>query len=167
MSRHHDANGRLVVIGVGHRDRGDDGIGPAVVEALSHRTDRATTIIREGDLAVLPLLWERDDDVVIVDASIERSGPVGRLHEIDPDGLVSSIGMSTHGLNVADAIQLARRLGRSPSRLRVVGISGKNFHTGPMSRGLHARVDDLADELVTWLGLDASERPGTDPRATS
>jgi hydrogenase maturation protease len=78
------SSGRPLVIGVGHRDRGDDGVGPAVVDALSHRTTQVTTIIREGDLAVLPLLWESDDDVVIVDASFAASGEVGHIHEIGP-----------------------------------------------------------------------------------
>ncbi|MFT4866028.1 MAG: hydrogenase maturation protease [Ilumatobacter sp.] len=145
---------RIVVIGVGHRDRADDGIGPAVVDALSHRTDRVTTVVREGDLAVLPLLWERDDDVVIVDASLESSERVGQIHEIDPDQLASSIGLSTHGLNVADAIRLAERIGRSPARLRVIGIGAHDFGHGSMSRELHERVNELVDELVVLLGLD-------------
>jgi hydrogenase maturation protease len=157
--------GRIVVIGVGHRDRGDDGIGPAVVEALSHRTDQVTAIVREGDLSVLPLLWEPDDDVVIVDAARFLSEPVGRIHEIDPDHLVSSIGMSTHGVNVADAIQLARRLDRSPARLRVLGISGNEFHPGPMSRRLQQRVDALAEELLVLLGLDEEGHADCRPNA--
>jgi hydrogenase maturation protease len=145
---------RIVVIGVGHRDRADDGIGPAVVDALSHRTHQITAVVREGDLAVLPLLWERDDDVVIVDASLASSERVGQLHEIEPDQLLSSIGLSTHGLNVADAIQLAERIGRSPARVRVIGIGARDFGHGSMSRELHNRVDELADELLVLLDLD-------------
>lgn len=145
---------RIVVIGVGHRDRADDGIGPAVVDALSQRTDRVTTVVREGDLAVLPLLWEREDDVVIVDASLSSPEPTGQLHEVDPNQLLSSIGLSTHGLNVADAIELAACIGRSPARLRVIGISAGDFGHGSMSRQLHERVDELADELLVLLDLD-------------
>jgi hydrogenase maturation protease len=145
---------RIVVIGVGHRDRADDGIGPAVVDALSHRTDRVTTVVREGDLAVLPLLWECDDDVVIVDASLASPERVGQLHEVDPDQLLSSMGLSTHGLNVADAIQLAARIGRSPARLRVIGIGACDFGHGSMSRQLHERVDELADELFALLDIE-------------
>jgi hydrogenase maturation protease len=128
-----------------------------VVDALSHRTDRVTTITREGDLAVLPLLWEPEDDVVIVDASYSGSEPVGQIQEIDPDELSASLGMSTHGVNVADAIELARRLGRSPARLRIVGISAHEFHPGQMSRRLHRRVDALAAELLSLLELECDE----------
>ncbi len=147
--------GRLLVIGVGHRDRGDDGIGPAVVDELSHRGAGLTTVVREGDLAVLPLLWEADDDVVIVDATIS-SGQVGVLHEVHEEDLVAGIGWSTHGMNVSDAIQLARRLKCLPARLRIFGITGKRFGHEPMSAELHHRVHDLADELLTMLEIDTA-----------
>lgn len=145
---------RFVVIGVGHRDRADDGIGPAVVDALSHRSDEVTTMIREGDLAVLPLLWDSADDVVIVDAFFAGSEPVGVLREVDVDQLTASSGLSTHGVSVADAIELARRIQRMPKRLRVIGITGRTFEHGAMSRQLHERVDELVDELLAILELD-------------
>lgn len=146
---------RLVVIGVGHRDRSDDGIGPAVVDALGQQFDEVIPIVREGDLAVLPMLWEPDDDVAIVDVVIS-SGPVGQLHEIDPDHLVSGGGMSTHGLNVADGIRLASRLGCLPATLRVSGIGGQKFGYGPISRELCERLDPLIEELAALIGLSAT-----------
>jgi Ni,Fe-hydrogenase maturation factor len=71
---------------------------------------------------------------------------------------MSSSGISTHGLNVADALQLAERLGRSPARLRVLGISARDFGYGPMSHELHQKLDELVDELLVVLGLDESRR---------
>ena len=151
--------GRIVVIGVGHRDRADDGIGPAVVDALAHRTDQVVTLVREGDLAVLPLLWEVGDDVVIVDAIADR-GSAGDLSEIDPEQLRSAAVVSTHGLDVVDAIELARRLHCMPARLRVFGITARDFGYGPMSRELHHRVDRLADELLSELGCQPDVEHG-------
>jgi hydrogenase maturation protease len=143
-----------VVIGVGNRDRGDDGIGPAIIDDLSCRVgDDVVTIVREGDLAVLPLLWESNDDVVIVDANVS-SGPIGELREIDPGQLTPSAGMSTHGLDVADAIRLARRLDWLPARLRVFGVSGRDFGHGPMSAALQSLVEPLTEELMDYLGLN-------------
>lgn len=148
--------GRTVVIGVGHRDRADDGIGPAVVDALAHRTDQVVTLVREGDLAVLPLLWEHGDDVVIVDAIMD-SGPAGTLRAIDADRLRSAPLVSTHGFDVVDAIELARRLRCMPARLRVFGITAGDFGYGPMSRHLHHDVDRLAAELLDELGCTPDE----------
>lgn len=152
---------RTVVIGVGHRDRADDGIGPAVVDALGHRTDAVTTLVREGDLAVLPLCWSSDDDVVIVDA-LAGCGSVGDLVALDPADLGSSVGLSTHGMNVADAIELARRLDCMPRRLRVFGITGHDFGYGPMSRSLHRAVEPLAEALMAELGCVPDAGSGGD-----
>ena len=125
-----------------------------MVEALGRRFEDVVTLVREGDLAVLPLLWEPDDDVVIVDV-IVSAGPIGELSEIDPDHLESSNGMSTHGLNVADAVHLARRLDRMPMRLRVFGIGGREFGYGPISPDLHLLLGPLTDQLAELVGLSA------------
>ena len=143
---------RTVVIGVGHRDRADDGIGPALATALGERSDEVVTIVREGDLAVLPLLWEGDDHVVIVDA-LAGAGSLGQLVELDPDDLTAGTGLSTHGLNIADGIELARRLHRLPAGLRVFGVTGQDFGYGPMSSGLRRRVGSLVEELLHELGV--------------
>ena len=146
--------GRIVVIGVGHRDRADDGIGPAVVDALAHRTDEVVTLVREGDLAVLPAAVgarRRRRDRRCDRRPAAR--PVTSVRSI-PQQLRSRFGVSTHGLDVVDAIELARRLQCMPARLRVFGITAGDFGYGPMSRELHHRVDQLADELLTSSGVE-------------
>lgn len=154
-----EPSGRIVVIGVGHRDHADDGIGIAVVEALHLRDERIVAIVREGDLAVLPLLWNDDDDVVIIDAS--RTGaPVGTVHEIDVTHLVDGDGLSTHGFSVKDAVTLADRLGRMPRRLRVVGIEGAEFGPGRLSTELWRQIPDIVDAVAAIIasGGDADRR---------
>ena len=141
---------RVVVIGVGHRDRGDDAIGPAVADEIGRRLDCVTAIAREGDLAVLPLLWTEDDDVVIVDACWSRE-PAGHVHEIDPERLRNGVGMSTHGVNVADAVALAAKLGRCPASLMVLGVDGHRFEHGPMSRELADAFPRVVDEIIDRL----------------
>ena len=150
--------GRVVVIGVGHRDRADDGIGPAVVDALAHRTDEVVTLVREGDLAVLP--------AVVGARRRRRDRRCGRRPQLRPatsersipPSCGSRVGVSTHGLDVVDAIELARRLQCMPARLRVFGITARDFGYGPMSRELHHRVEPLADELLNELGCRARLR---------
>ena len=110
-----------------------------MAEALGERSDQVRTIVREGDLAVLPLLWEGDDDVVIVDA-LAGVGSLGQLVELDPDDLTAGAGLSTHGLNIADGIELARRLHRLPAQLRVFGVTGQDFGYGPMSSSLRRQA---------------------------
>ncbi len=141
------ASTRPVLIGIGNRDRGDDSIGPLVADAVRGRTDRVVTIVREGDLAVLPLLWEDDDDVLIVDAC-RSDDEVGSVHRIDPDELPIGVELSTHGVSVAEAIQLADRLGRRPARLRMLGVTGRDFGFGPISPPMRRALPAIVDEVL-------------------
>jgi hydrogenase maturation protease len=135
-----------LVIGVGNRDRGDDGIGPAVVDELRRRRIPLPTIVREGDLADLAVLWRAHPDVLIVDAC--RTGhPVGTVRRLDPTDAGAGLAWSTHGIGVADAIELARRLGRLPERLRLVGVEGQRFEIGPMSDALAVEMAHVVDEI--------------------
>lgn len=137
---------RPLVIGVGNRDRGDDGIGPAVVDELRRRGAPLATAVREGDLADLAILWRGSAEVLIVDAC--RTGqPVGTVHRLDPASAAITTPLSTHGVGVAGAIELARRLGRFPERLEVIGVEGTDFDHGPMSAELAAAVPRVADEV--------------------
>lgn len=149
--------GRRVLIGVGNHDRGDDSIGPLVADAVQSRTDRVIAIDREGDLAVLPLLWDRGDDVLIVDACRSRN-PVGTLRLIDPEDLAESIGLSTHGMSVAEAIELARRLDRMPNRLRLLGVAGRRFGHESMSPELRDAFPSVVDAVLAELGVDDESR---------
>jgi hydrogenase maturation protease len=150
--------GRRVLIGVGNHDRGDDSIGPLVADAVQSRTDRVVTIDREGDLAVLPLLWDAGDDVLIVDAC-RSSQPVGTVELIDPDDLEQSTGLSTHGLSVVEALQLARRLGRMPNRLRLIGVVGRRFGHESMSPALRKVFPSVVDAVMAELGVGPETEP--------
>lgn len=148
---------RLVVVGVGRRRDGGC-IGPAVVDAVSHRTNHLTAIIRDGDLAVLPLPWHGNDDVVIVDAEL-TSVPDATFVDVDPDALLGTAGMSTNSSDVAAAIELARRTGYFPASLRVIGIGRSVLRHEPMSNERGESVEQLADELMERLGLQSDARP--------
>ncbi len=139
---------RIVVIAVGNRGRGDDGIAAAVVERIDDQ--RITTMVCEGELVTVPLCWCETDDVVIVDAC--RSGrPAGTLVELDPDDVDAASTLSTHGFGVVESLALARRLDLLPWRLRLFAIEGRQFGHGPISPELGAAVPRLASELVTTL----------------
>lgn len=154
--------GRRVLIGVGNHDRGDDAIGPLVADAVQSRTDRVVAIDREGDLAVLPLLWEAGDDVVIVDAC-RSAEPVGTVRLINPDDVEVSLGLSTHGMNVAEAIQLARRLGRMPNRLRLVGVAGHRFGHEALSPELRAAFPAVVEAVLDVFDIAAEQSAAASP----
>ncbi len=62
---------------------------------------------------------------------------------------------STHSFGVAEAVELARALGRLPARIVVFGIEGRDFAQG---EGLSPDVDAAVDEVVRRVTEEAMGR---------
>jgi hydrogenase maturation protease len=138
------AGRRPLLIGVGNAARGDDAAGLLAARALGG-------IELEGDPSALIDLVDGVDEVIVVDA-VRSGAPAGTVHRFDvserplPATVRSSA--STHLVGLADAIELARALGRLPPRAIVYGIEGERFDTGaPVSAAVADAIARLADEL--------------------
>lgn len=143
-----------MVIGVGNTLRGDDGVGLEVARRLGRRAEAAGVAVRELEGEGIGLLdvWQDASAVVLVDGVRSGADP-GTIHRIEvtdrplPARLQSS--SSTHAVGVGEAIELARALGRLPSRLVIYGVEGGRFKTGAeLSPGVAAAVDTVADAVL-------------------
>ena len=86
----------------------------------------------EGEPTGLIGAWEGRRIAIVVDA-MAGGGPPGAVRCFDATAAklpASFAGQSTHAFTVAQAIELARSLGRLPDRLMVVGIEGASFEAG-------------------------------------
>jgi hydrogenase maturation protease len=113
-----------VIIGVGNRWRGDDGVGPRAIDAIDELgRDDVDVLVLDGEPARLAAAWVGRPCAVVVDAIRADAAP-GTIHHLaDPDRMASVISAaSTHGGGVAVAVALARALGTLPGRLVVLGI---------------------------------------------
>lgn len=139
------------VVGVGNRWRGDDGAGLDVARRVVALRADVDVIEHEGDCTRLLELMPGDRDMVIVDAAMS-SAPPGTVHRLDVMAAVAprpALRSSTHAFGVADAIELARSLGRLPARLRVYAIEGERFDAGArLSPAVEAAARALAEELA-------------------
>ncbi len=154
---------RALVVGLGARDRGDDGIGPVVAArvaaAAAERGLISTRIVEHEDpTALLDLLEECREDgpetMVVVDAVRSASAPgtvvvleVGTSGRDDQAlaGRVDPGPAGTHGFGLAGALELARVLHRLPPRVVVVGVEAQQFeHGAPLS----AEVTDALPAAV-------------------
>jgi len=128
-----NAQPRLVIIGVGNPDRGDDGVGAAVVRALSGRLPEAVdTRVRSGDMLGLIEDWAHAEAVICIDAAASLGSP-GRIHRVDVDEgeLPPEAGLaSSHAFGLAEAIALSRALGSRPRRMIVYAVEGDEFEVG-------------------------------------
>jgi hydrogenase maturation protease len=124
----------MKVIGCGNRHRGDDQAGIVVAERLRELGFEAD--IHTGDAFALIESWRSNEDVILVDAVV-TGAPPGTLHVWDSSlpgsGLPNAArdpAVSSHGFDLAKAIELGRALGEFPNRLRVYGIEGTQFERG-------------------------------------
>ena len=141
----------VCVVGVGNDLRGDDGVGLEVARRLEGTLPADVRLLEcEGEPVSLLDAWQGCDVAILVDATVSGKEPglVRRLlaHEAPlPPELQRA---STHLLGVAEAVELARALGRLPERTIVYGIEGGCFDTGTaLSEPVAAAVDTVADAI--------------------
>lgn len=145
------ADERPLVVCVGNALRGDDGVGPAVAQVLRERGMAA--VVHDGEPASLIDAWDGAAAVVLVDAVV-TGADAGTVHRFDAAAgtLRAGGGASTHGLGVAEAVELARALGRLPRRVVVIGVEGADFAPGAeLSPPVTAAVAEAADAVAREL----------------
>jgi len=138
----------MLVIGCGNRDRSDDGAGVMVAERVRKLGVHAE--ICTGESLALIETWSRADDVILVDAVV-TGAPAGKvwLWNARSQRIQGSASTSTHGLGVAEAIELAHLLDRLPHRLQVLGIEGRRFDIGgDLSPEVVCAVEEAVQRVV-------------------
>ena len=138
----------MLIIGCGNRQRSDDGAGIVVAEKLRELGIKAD--ICAGQPADLIEAWTGADDVIVVDVVV-TGAPVGTVQTWDARQVPISCNApaSTHGLGVAEAIELARVLGRLPARLKVYGIEGQRFeHGAELSSELDSGIEEVVHRII-------------------
>lgn len=139
------------IIGYGNVDRGDDGAGIVAAERLRKLGFDSVTCTSDG----LELLdaWSGHDHVIIID-TVVTGAPTGTLHRWnDCQSLPAPLAAtSSHGLGLAQAIDLAGTLELLPARLSVWGVEGSDFSTGsPMSPAVDSAVRELVELVAAEL----------------
>ena len=120
-------NGGTIVLCIGNPFRRDDGVGPAVVEAI----DRLgiATVLSDGEPTQLIEAWTGMDLAVVIDAVRCDPAVPGRVHRTV--SLTASAGQSSsHGLGVPEAVELARVLDLLPARLVVYAVEAGDVEFG-------------------------------------
>ena len=140
----------VLVVGVGNPDRGDDGVGPAVVDELARRAPAGVDLLAVLLPTRLSDAWEGRDDVVVVDAVRTGREPGSVVVEQVAQRRLARSGVAgTHGFGVADAIELARALELLPARVTLVGVEAADFTPGSgLSPSVASAVQPAADAVV-------------------
>lgn len=141
----------VLLIGLGQALRGDDGVGPLVTRLVRDKAG-IDVVDYESTSSLLTAAWSQDDHVIIVDAAYQPELVTGSLLQFFADAnlrLPSSPYTSSHGLNLAAALELVRILGRMPRELAILVIVGENFAPlAPMTPVVRAAAEGLAQRFV-------------------
>jgi len=144
-----------LVIGIGNRDRGDDGAGLEVARRLRQKApDNAVVFECAGEASCLMQSWQGRPRVILVDAA-SGSGRPGSIRRYDasraplPTGTLHA---STHSWGVAEGVELARALGELPPETVVYAIEGRSFGLGHwLSPEVQAAAGDVVDRVLAEL----------------
>jgi hydrogenase maturation protease len=143
---------RVLVVGLGNPDRGDDGIGRQVIQDLDGRLPPDVSVLaRSGDLLSLVEDWDGFDALVCVDAAAGTEAP-GRVHRFDlaTHALPREASFaSSHDVGLAEAVELARALGTAPGDIVVYAVEGACFECGAsLTPDVAAVRHDVADLVI-------------------
>ena len=146
----------LSLIGIGNRLRRDDAAGLEVVRRLRLAHPPGVRLIEEeGEPASLIEAWSTVDEALVIDCISSGATP-GKLHRFDVTHAplpAQVFNPSTHAMGLPEAVELARELGRLPTRLIVYAIEGESFEVG---EGLSEPVQQTVQKLVMDLYRELS-----------
>lgn len=145
-----------IVIGIGNPYRRDDGVGPALAEAIGRQSlQGVSAVVADGEPSQLLDTWAGAPLAIVVDAVLCAPPNPGRIHRTELAGPSAAAGAggigvpataaSTHGLGIPDAVRLAEALDRMPRRLVVFAVEAADIGFG---QGLSAAVARCLPELT-------------------
>jgi hydrogenase maturation protease len=154
----------ILILGLGNPLRGDDGIGPRVIEALNRRELPAGVTALDagtGGLGLLQVLegWER---AIIVDAADVGREP-GQFARFTPDEarfVGSQDATSLHNAGLAEALALAGALGQPLPELVIFGVQPEKIGWGDgLSPAVETALPDLVDAVLDEINKSVIRDP--------
>ncbi len=112
--------------------------------------DEVEVLEREGEPTALIEAWAGAASLWLVDAVSSGAAP-GTIHRVDASDGDLPLGLrpaSTHHIDLREALEVARALGRLPDRVIVFGIEGETFEVG---EGLSPAVAAAAERVCEAL----------------
>jgi hydrogenase maturation protease len=150
---------RVLVLGCGNPDLGDDAAGILVVRQLRESGVAAQEHARDA----LTLIddWCDAEYVILIDTVVTGAPPGTISGCLGADAVLPrSAGPSEHSFDLASAVELARALDRMPASLKIYAIEGGAFEPGTQPQPVVLAAADRVASLV--LGevhrLEAAER---------
>jgi hydrogenase maturation protease len=143
----------LLVAGLGS-PHGDDQLGWVVIDRLRPRLPAGVSTSKVlGGLELLECL-EGQDEVIVVDASAPAGRP-GTIRSFDWPcrDLAEGTLLSTHGLGLITAVQMAEALGWLPHRVCIIAVEARQISpAAPLSGAVAQQIDVVTEVVLEAIG---------------
>lgn len=139
-------NGDAVVIGLGNRYRGDDGVGVAAADELNRLALPGVRVVTDiAEPTTLLEAWSGATLAVVIDAAVGTPPRPGRVRRCGLGDVAAGDGLSSHGVDVVRTHALGEALGRLPDELVLVTVEVADTGHGI---GLTPQVARAVPEVV-------------------
>jgi hydrogenase maturation protease len=149
-----------IILGLGNAQRGDDGVGPKVIEWLDRQGLPPGVGTIDGGtsgLDIVSILMGRER-AIIVDAANVGQAP-GRWLRFTPDAAQlkeNTTTLSLHSAGFASALALGAALNVLPKTIIIYGIQPQNLDwTDQLSEEVQAAVTQVGQAILTEVLFDA------------
>lgn len=139
-----------MILAWGNPSRGDDALGPALIERLSAVSDLGADLVEDFQLQIEHCLdLAGRARVCFVDAAASGAAPFS----FDAAMPSPDCSITTHGLTPGALLHVYRQvIGAEPPPSRVLAIRGYGFDLGTgMSDAARANLDAAAAYLLDWI----------------
>ena len=140
------------IIAVGNSLYGDDGVGEAVLNALTDIPELENVELIDGATDALGLIdyFVDTDHVIIIDAASMDKTP-GTIAVFDADQvnlMIKSDHLSLHGISLAETFEIAKYAKSLPGKITIVGIEPQQL---TVAAGLSEPVAQAIPEAVSKI----------------
>jgi hydrogenase maturation protease len=143
-----------LIVGLGS-PHGDDQLGWVAIDRLRPLLPDAISARKVRDGFELLEVLEGHDSAVIIDAAAPagRPGSIRSFKWPSPE-LVHCIPLSSHGLGLVEAIQLAEALGRLPHHVKICTMEAQDTSPGaPLGDDIARQLDALVECVLGSLAV--------------
>ncbi|MFH1407201.1 MAG: hydrogenase 3 maturation endopeptidase HyCI [Candidatus Omnitrophota bacterium] len=137
--------GKVVILGVGNRLRGDDGFGPALIERLKGKLDADLFDCGSAPENFLGKVIKLSPDIIIVADAADFGAGAGEIKIFDIDEL-KNIGFSTHNLSPKVFAEFLKA--QIKAKIYLLACQPKSTSFG---EGLSAEVASAIEQICTHL----------------
>jgi hydrogenase 3 maturation protease len=139
-------NRKVVILGIGNSDRGDDGVGPHLAERLVGQINAEVINCEEVPESYTGVIKKLQPDIVIILDAVcmgEKPGAVAVLTQQE----VSSAGYSTHNASIGLLMKYLKQ--ETGAVVLLLGIQpGNNSYGNPMTTPVREMADTLYSMMV-------------------